>query len=134
MKMKALSFIVILSALSLTACSEYWWTRGQPPRPGKLYTRAQATLNEAKHANSYQREEVIELSGKIEKSLNSMIKSSSEGQSTREAISNLKSSFVLLESKLSKGSLPAYAELSGQLRNLSLSEEVATPSIELFAA
>ncbi len=116
--------IIIIALLtictSLPGCSEDWWTRGQPPSVDTLINRSQGRLKAAISSRRSERGRAAELSANIEEALSSAIQAAKEGKNTVTVASleKAKSAFVDIESQLSIGSRPAYAELSGELRRL----------------
>lgn len=134
--------ICILLPVCLGACSEYWWTRGQPPAPSTLLTRAQTNLSSAREEFSQSRADIADISVRYEESMRSMLDSVSKNSPLSETLSNMQSAqkvFAELEGHLSIGSRAAFGELSAQLRKLA--HDVSKPdtptsvqTYDLFAA
>lgn len=121
---------IVLSPLLLliflcAGCSEYWWTRGQPPANDTLLKRSGERLETALSMRGEYRPELAPLARSIRSNLE-LVRSSlgQAARSTEQApegsnaggMQALEKDFISLESKLSAGSRPAYAELAGQLR------------------
>lgn len=116
--------LILFSALSLSACNEYWRTRGQPPSVQKLLERSQSRLSEAREENETSRTELSLLSKKIEKSLLAVAKSlesaeAKENGQLLKSLSEASDNFIALEGKVSIGSRAALGELAGQMRTFS---------------
>ena len=125
--------VVLLSILSLTACTEYWWTRGQAPGPDVLLNRAQERLAENIKTNPQKRNEVASIASSIESSLLAAVNAKSTSDRSK-SIQNSINSFEQLEGKLAVTSRAPYGELFGQLRTISKSQDVDNDALQLFAA
>ena len=125
----------LVSVLCLTACTEYWWTRGQPPAVSTLYARAKSQLNLAHNENPYNRGPVIKISSQLQSSLSRALNSLHKGEISEKALSSSRQSFIEIERHLSMGSRPAYGELTGQFRVMTKDKEALSPlAFELFTA
>lgn len=111
--------------LILGGCTEYWWTRGQPPSTAALYRQARSELLSANSLSRTKRPELAVLSDTVEKSLSSILQElagskGGENQACKESaisyFSSAEISLLELEPQLSYGSRPAYGELAGQFR------------------
>lgn len=136
MNKKILLASVIL--LSNTACSEYWWTRGQPPSTSELFERKQITLVEAIQKDPYNREIVIKHSELLSSALEKAVSSFGSKEAFTTALGNSQKQFISLEGKLSIGSRAAFGELSGQLRSFlqknDEGEQIDKSAFTLFSA
>ncbi|MDD2942176.1 MAG: hypothetical protein PHC51_04335 [bacterium] len=129
--------VCILLPVCLGACSEYWWTRGQPPAPSTMLSRAQTNLSSAREEFGESRADIAEISVRYEESMRSMLDSISKNSALSETISNLQSTqkiFAELEGHLSIGSRAAFGELSAQLRKLAhdISKPDAQTSLQTY--
>lgn len=119
---RSLFILIILSLISLSACSEYWWTRGQPPSVESLVSRANDRLERALASNSESRAQLAPLAKDIKTELLSAFQILAFDSNLRENsqliahLEKAREDFINLEGKLSFGSRPAYGELSGQFR------------------
>lgn len=110
---------VLLILGSTSACSEYWWSRGQASTVPQLIERNQAKLATARSERAEFRNEVAVISEPIEKDLlaaqDLLVRNSSQDQLAVH-LRAAGESFMKLEGKLSIGSRAAFGELTGQLR------------------
>lgn len=125
--------LLFLSALQLSGCTDYWWTRGQPPSVSDLLTRSSNELEQSRQLRQDARPLIADLSREIENSFSSTL-SALDGASSaqlEEALSSTQTNFIALEGLLSVGSRAAHAELSGQLRAIGKSiQQGSKPSKE----
>lgn len=126
--------------LSSAGCSEYWWTRGQPPSSKNLLSRAALQLNDAREQFGAKRLNIADLSQNIETALT---EADAAAKSTNNSLlvtqlTSTRDLFMELEGKLSIGSRAPYSELSSQLRSFisqaSSGKEINTGALELFSA
>jgi len=113
-----LAMIVALSC-SLSACSEYWWERGQPPAVAKLLDRAQTRLNENIEKHKSDRAKTAEIAAKVEQSLITSldsVKNEKSPAAVNTDLENVATQFMQLEGNIAVTSRAAYGELSGELR------------------
>ena len=112
--MKKLTTLTFL--LLLTACNEYWWTRGQPPSVKDLLQRANIRFTES--SDSQLRSDFLPQAQKLKDLLvNSVDQHGKNEQDTLNALKSVESEFIALEGKISIGSRAAYGELSNQMRS-----------------
>jgi len=133
------SLLVLLSLLSLSACSEYWWTRGQPPATKTIYSRAEVKFDSVLEQSQANVPDLTNLALSIRSSLNEITGDSKKTQAKLSlALQKTTNDFIKLDNNISYGSRPAYGELSGQLRSLSkIVKSGETPKsyqLNLFAA
>lgn len=117
-----LVLIVLLFTLSSTGCTEYWWTRGQPPSVSEMIARAQTKLTASRKKHGTHREKVGAASEQIELSLHQavvLVQGTGTTADVAEQLSVTEQAFIELDTNVSVGSRAALGELSGQLRNLS---------------
>ena len=114
--------LAILFVSGLTGCTEYWWSRGQPPGVSKLLSNAENNFKGTYKKRSGKRSDIASSALKIKDSLLKSINSMKDSSGT-QAILDLKSSlsltkaeFIIIEDNLSPTSRPAFGELAGQLR------------------
>ncbi|MCB0324459.1 MAG: hypothetical protein KDD69_12845 [Bdellovibrionales bacterium] len=122
MKQISHTILVCCSLFLLSGCSEYWWTRGQPPGVEQLVARSQQRLHDARQARSAAREDVAAASERVEKSLLTTLEIVAQDARDGRVLEQLQSAtdgFLALEGKLSVGSRAAYGELAGQMRSFS---------------
>lgn len=116
---KIITPLLVAFLLLLSGCSEYWWTRGQPPSVATLLSRSQSKLEAARSARAGVREEVAQISTSLEKALLQAVEAVEKDGSKRDlavSLTSAREAMMDLEGKLSIGSRAAYGELSGQLR------------------
>jgi hypothetical protein len=141
MKITKKSIALGLLLVSTTACSEYWWTRGQPPSSQELFERKSLALIEAQKMDTYKRSDLVEISELVHSSLEKAINArSNKPGELQGALQETAQHFLSLEGKLSIGSRAAFGELNGQLRSF-LNQASATgttgvnkPALVLFSA
>ena len=129
-----LSFCVLLISLFSSACSEYWWTRGQPPAVSTLLKRQQETLEASLDQYAEQRPALAKSSKEVQLKLLAILESGAKGQtqSLPEQFSALVGIFHSLEAEVSFGSRAAISELSGQLRAFSTAAAASgSPAAEM---
>lgn len=130
------------SAIIFTSgCSEYWWTRGQPPSVAQLLERSQSKLANARSKRGSQRPTVSAVSEEIETALSDSIAAADSRGASRQLAQSLQRAqegFVKLEGRISVGSRAPLSELSGQIRELADSARrdgsVSAKTLGLFAA
>ncbi len=132
---------ILVTLIPLSGCSEYWWTRSQPPSSAALVERSRTQLQSAITERGKDRAPVADVAKGIETSLSkaiSSVKNGSSSSDTRTALLESENGFISLEGKLSIGSRAAYGELSGQLRGLIAKvenkESVDASALQLFSA
>ena len=120
MKLRSFSFLsLVLVFLScLTGCSEYWWTRGQPPSTEELFTRANEQISESLKNRSSSRPEVAGNAIEVQNSLQILDSSDLTVDKVTQSLKSVEIAFKNLERKVSYGNRPPLNELSGQLRAL----------------
>ena len=111
-KFTCLIFILSLS----TACTEYWWTRGQPPSVATQLSKAEEKLSNAIAERGDERKNIRDISNKIRSSLNQALAKVEKKQNPEKDLAATKKSFMSLEGKIAVTSRAPYGELSGQLR------------------
>ena len=123
---KALKFLfTVIIFTTLNSCSEYWWTRGQPPSPSEILKRAQSRVEENKEKYSDKRPEISKIAEKIVSETSSL-----SSENLTDALNTLENTFTGLEGQLSYGSRPPFNELSGQLRAMKENSKNGTVSEE----
>jgi len=117
--------ILLASAilLSTTACSEYWWSRGQPPSTSELFERKQISLEQSIQKDPFKRSIVIKHSEVLSSALDQAVKSFGSKDAFDKALNISQEQFIALEGKVSIGSRAAFGELSGQLRTFAQANE-----------
>lgn len=132
---------LLLLVSSLSGCTHEWWTRGQPPAVSEIVARAEQRLNDAVTANASTRQDFIPLAKDLRQSLLGSLGAVRDGLPAAQQMTSLgdcRNSFIKLEQSLSPGSLAAYGELSGQMREFERSAREGHPvthqSFELFSA
>ena len=124
--MRKYNFTRILSLLFIVtifaSCNlEYWWTRGQPPTPEKLFHNASLELLSSIQTNKFKRDELA----KDAQSLLALAEQISKKGEKESTTANMDNSQVVkkiitilegLEGKLSWGNRAPYGELIGQYR------------------
>lgn len=138
-KISLIATLLLTVTTVLTGCTEYWWTRGQPPAVNTLITRSHTRLQEALKQHQSTRSELVPVVNEIESSLTNSLASLEQGSptDTAAALEKAKQAFMQLEGKLSIGSRASYGELSGQLRVLASAENAKQPdpgALGLFTA
>lgn len=130
-----------LVIVSTSGCTEYWWTRGQPPSVAELMARSQKSLAEKRKMHGQVRSEVGLASEQIELSLQqavSLVQTNAAATEVAEQLSVAEQAFMNLDPVVSVGSRAALGELSGQLRVMSQQSKdgvlPAYKSIGLFTA
>jgi hypothetical protein len=141
----ALAAVLSLN-LIFCGCTEYWWTRGQPPSVENLISRSRAKLLEARGSRADARRNVSRISQDLEKSLLAAVlviqREDPEGSSPQaellESLESAANAFIALEGTVSIGSRAALGELSGQMRSFatlaSQGKPLAFPAFGLFTA
>lgn len=113
--------LLVLLALSLSSCSDYWWQRGQAPSPKDLLTKANtefATVAKEDAVKNNRDSALIKAATDVKESLNKAVSLSDEKANTEEIVNLLETSaltFTRLEGKINYTSRPAYGELSAQI-------------------
>jgi len=121
--------LILLVITSLTSCTEYWWTRGQPPSTSDLLVRANDRFETSFSKRSEDRKDIAELAKSLTNSLNESVKTTNSN-----SLQKVQSDFIKLEGKLSIGSRAAYSELSKQIRAFIGSDKVNKSGYKLFAS
>jgi hypothetical protein len=114
----AITILILILSLTTSGCSEYWWTRGQPPSVKQLVQRHKMRLAQARKENKYERDDFIILSDSLAGSLE-QIYLSIGSKNKAEVLTLLEQSqrdLIALEGQVSIGSRAALGELSGQFR------------------
>lgn len=132
--LKALLFSI--SFLTLNACNEYWWTRGQPPSAEELLKRAQSRITEVKNDYSNLRPEISASAEAISSRLSSLSSEALSPENLDNIIKFLEKELTSMEGKLSYGNRAPYNELCGQLRALENSNKskLSKDSLNLYFA
>ena len=135
--MKSTKIILpLLFLLSLNACTEYWWSRGQAPGVGDLIIRSQERLDENLSLYGSERNEFAGLAVETRQSLKNALNAIENNESSSSLITKLEiaeSKLMGLEGKVSVGSRAPYGELCGQLRAFSSSaKEGKNPTAKAF--
>lgn len=136
--------LLIPLALLTTGCSEYWWSRGQPPRPQDLITRSVHTFREVQARRHNARPVFLAKAEALERNLLEAVVALKRPSATgdqgdlRLSIAKVQDSFAELEGSLSFPSRPAYGELMRQslayLDKIKGGEVPYPPTFEMFAA
>lgn len=130
--------IVALSLTGVTGCSEYWWTRGQPPSVETLIGRSQERLETALTTHAAARSDIAPSARELQQSLLDAVNTIKNGDPADAALARCREHFMALENRLSVGSRAPYGELAGQLRAFANSSQAGTNleyhSFGLFAA
>lgn len=135
-----ISLTLLLSLSSLSGCSEYWWTRGQPPASAEILSRAQERIQEVEKSTPFERGDIVEIAKMLSSEFKSLTSDSLENDQMLEILKNVEQSLKSLEGKLSYGNRPPLQELSGQFRAIkekglnSGVESLPKESLRLFAA
>ena len=108
------NLLLILLVICSTSCTEYWWTRGQPPSTSDLLERANDRFSTSFEQRSEKRADIANLAKSLTNSLNQSVNSTNAN-----SLNKVQSDFIKLEGKLSIGSRAAYSELSKQIRAFS---------------
>lgn len=131
----------IVLGSSVTGCSEYWWTRGQPPSVAEQMAKAQKRLIDSRQQRGASRAAVGAASEQIELSLHqavALVRSNAPAEQVVEQLAVTEQAFLQLDQTISVGSRAALGELSGQLRVISATAKDGVlppyPSIGLFTA
>lgn len=131
------AFALVCCSATFLGCTEYWWTRGQPPSPSSLVEQGQKELAEARRTSKGNRETVAEVSRDLEYSLTHalrLISSDGSGEEITEHLESSRKALMTLEGKVSYGSRAPLGELAGQLRKfLALTAHGEQPEYEGFA-
>lgn len=114
-------FLILCLIVSTTACSEYWWTRGQPPSIETLVERSHERFNETLAKRGSFRPSLAKISSDLEKSLGTTYhavqpQASAHNIDLVQELEHGRNLLLDLEPELSIGSRAAYGELSGQMR------------------
>jgi len=119
MKFSLGTFLISISLLiSLSSCTEYWWTRGQPPASNEVLQRAKDRLAEVEVEYPDQRPEIADSAKKVSSHIEQIISlAGTNSQSTTNELEKLEQELVALEGKLSYGNRAPLSELSGQFRS-----------------
>ncbi len=132
---------LIICSILFSGCTEYWWTRGQPPGVDKLLTRATEKLTEAQSTFGSTRKDISATADEVRESLLQVVTSIQKSQSPGQVVAGLEKAeqaFIKLEGNVSIGSRAALGELSGQLRAFTSAaqngNQLEYPAVGLFAA
>ena len=130
---------LLLILLSSSACTEYWWSRGQPPSPKERFSRQETNLAAALEESKSSKPELANSAARISALLSEIVNRQEKRQTeTYTLLDALAVDFMKLEGKLSYTSRPAYGELSSQIRafqsNLREGGGFADNAFKLFAA
>lgn len=119
MKFSLGSFLLSISLLvSLSSCTEYWWTRGQPPASNEVLQRAIDRLAEVEVEYPDKRPEIAEAAKKFSSHIEQIISlAGTNPKSTTSVLEKLELELMALEGKLSYGNRAPLSELSGQFRS-----------------
>ena len=104
--------LFLISLLSLTACNEYWWTRGQPPSANQILKNSISRVTEIKEEFNNKRPEISVTAEKLAQEFESY-----DSNNPKQLLTTLEDSLKDLEGKLSYGNRAPYNELLGQLRS-----------------
>ena len=136
--------VFTLSLLTLSACNEYWWTRGQPPSAKELVLRAEDRFNLSINERAQTRADFAPSAQKLKSSLLQTLEASYKNDkskndnSLKESVKATEMSFIELEGKMSIGSRAAYGELCNQIRAFAskadAGENVDPSAFELFTS
>ena len=108
-----------LSIIFCASCTDYWWSRGQPPSVEQLQAISLERLAQAQNEFAESRPKVFALATELKKSLEEAVALSNQESNDEkivEVLSRAETSLIKLDGKVTPGSLPALGELSGQLR------------------
>ena len=123
------NLLLFLLVICSTSCTEYWWTRGQPPSTSDLLERANDRFKTSYSNRSEKRSDIASLAQNLTSSLNESVNSTNAS-----SLNKVQSDFIQLEGKLSIGSRAAYSELSKQIRAFVGSNKINKPAYRLFAS
>lgn len=136
-----LCVVGLMAALSLSACTKDWWTRGQPPSVGDLLERSSTRLDESLKDRAYFRKDVANISQSLRGSLTKAVEQVKAGKSGAELsplFTDAQTQLLALEGKLSITERAPYSELSGQFRRFhemqQKGEAIQYPAFGLFTA
>jgi hypothetical protein len=124
----------------LNACSEYWWTRGQPPASSEILVQAQKRVEEVKVELPTERPEIQKYADLLSMEFQSITSDQLTSENMQQSFSKIEEILISLEGKLSYGNRAPLQELSGQfraLKNMGLSsgfENLPKESLRLFGA
>jgi hypothetical protein len=108
----------ILIPLLLSACSEYWWTRGQPPASAEILVRAQERVLEMRDSYPSERPEIQALADVLSTEFQILTADDISSDRLHQSFQKIEESLISLEGILSYGNRPPLQELSGQFRAL----------------
>lgn len=141
MKNYIVPFFLCLIITSATGCSEYWWTRGQPPSTETLFVRANERISESLTDRSSIRPDIAANAIEVQNGLKILQSSDISSAQVSTALKTVEVALKNLERKVSFGNRPPLNELSGQLRALegefkqnSDVEESRVSALRLFGA
>jgi len=133
--------VFLLVCFSASACTEYWWTRGQAPSVDTLLSRSQNKLQMAVSVNSAKRAVMANRAIALKASLLAALADLKAGSGNHQAVRSLakaRADFLGLEEFLSVTSLAPYGELSGQMRSFfdkaANGSNIDYPAFGLFTA
>jgi hypothetical protein len=133
-------FLSLLFVLSLNACSEYWWTRGQPPASSEILSRAKSRVIEVHQDLPSERPEIYTLADSLSNEFNIITSEGTKSNQLSSSFMRIEEVLYSLEGKLSYGNRPPLQELSGQFRALKEKgltvgfENLPKESLRLFGA
>lgn len=118
---KTLKIVLLLSALlPLTACTDYWWHRSQPPSVETLLSRAESKLAASIGAAPASRQDVAGLAKTIETELRATYNILDKGKGSvvlnPDRLDPIETALINLDSKLAVTSRAPYGELCGEFR------------------
>ncbi len=120
---RAWHYLLVLSLTNFGGCTDYWWSRGQPPSVADLLAHSSEKLEDARASRQSFRPIVAKRSSAIQESFTSAIsilEKNGPGEQLNEVLNKTQENFISLEGTLSVGSRASYSELSGQLRAIAL--------------
>lgn len=133
-------FLSLLLIVSLNACSEYWWTRGQPPASSEILSRAKERVIEVHRDLPSERPEIFTLADSLSNEFYIITSEQSKSKQLSTSFNKIEEALYSLEGKLSFGNRPPLQELSGQFRALKEKglnvgfENLPKESLRLFGA
>jgi hypothetical protein len=133
-------FLSSLFLLTLNSCSEYWWTRGQPPASSEILSRAKSRVIEVHQDLPSERPEIYLLADSLSSEFNIITSEDTKSKQLSGSFSKIEEALYSLEGKLSYGNRAPLQELSGQFRALKEKgltvgfENLPKESLKLFGA
>ncbi len=117
-KISTLPVLISLCLMSFSACSEYWWTRGQPPATADIFARAQERVLEMQQELPAERADIQQVASSLSTEFQTVTADKISTQEMHESFNRIEASLISLEGKMSYGNRPPLQELSGQFRAL----------------